>query len=99
MNNRKDFAELIVLLKDLIFTLACSCQDLKPSYCNLTYIKVTIPIQDKKDGFLQLYQDEGLYRLAQNLTLKLFDFYFLVKMVLRIFPLKEQNSILKLHAC
>lgn len=64
----------------------------------LTYIKVTIPMQDKKNTvFYNFIRMKVLTDLVKIVTLK-FDFYFLVKMALRIFfPLKEQNSTLKLH--
>lgn len=64
----------------------------------LTYIKVTIPMQEKKNRvFYNFIRMKILTDLVKIVTLK-FDFYFLVKMALSIFfPPKEQNSTLKLH--
>ena len=55
-------------------------------------------MQDKKNTvFYNFIRMKVLTDLVKIVTLK-FDFYFLAKMALRIFfPLKEQNSTLKLH--
>ena len=51
----------------------------------LTYIKVTIPMQDKKNTvFYNFIRMKVLTDLVKIVALK-FDFYFLVKMALSIF--------------